>query len=276
MFTRADDRMMKEAADTRARNRDVSDALAGWFEARREITVLDVAPGIGETLRAIAPLLPPDQTWTLLAPDEAARATLRDHFLRWAPASREDGDLLKIERHGLRIDAHLLLHDARGPAALPAIEGLNLICAGADLIAFPETALRRIAGLADAKRAAVHVSCVYDGRIRFSPHHAMDGAMTAAFHRQLLGESGHGPAAGHVAATFFSEQLTLTGHSVIEGSSAVLLRGAEARLIARVQSLLGEAQRSIAKGHDKMIDGWLARQRQSVELSQTDFVALPS
>jgi hypothetical protein len=38
---------------------------------------------------------------------------------------------------------------------------------------------------------------------------------------------------------------------------------------------MAEAQRAIAKGHDKMIDAWLARSRTSLEISQTDLVALP-
>lgn len=275
MFERIEDRTMKEAADLRARSRDVLDSLAGWFEARREITIIDVAPGIGETLRAVAPLLPADQTWTLLAPDEKSEAALRDHLLRWSPATADTGDVLKLEKHGIRIAARVLRHDAAGGGLLPLTEGANLIVAGSDLLRFPEGALRHLAQVAETRAATVYMSCVYDGRIRFSPHNAMDSAMTAAFHRALMRDTGHGAAAAQVAASTLSEQLTLSGHSVIEGSSTVLLRGAEACLVTRVQSLLGEAQRAIAKGHDKMIDGWLARPRQSVEISQADLVALP-
>lgn len=275
MFEIVEDRVLKEAADRRARSRDVLDQLSGWFEGRREIAVLDVAPGIGETLRATAPLLPPDQTWTLLAADAKAEAALRDHLTRWAPDARAEGSTLMLARDGLRLAVRLVVHDASRGATLPAAGEIQLITAGSDLGHFTDGALRLVARAAEEKRAAVYAGTIYDGRLRFTPHNAADGAMTAAFHRALMRDRGSGPAAGPLAGATLGEQLTLAGHSVIEGKSTVVLRGSEAPLIRRLQSRLGEAQRALAPGHDKIVDGWLARARTAVEVSQTDLIALP-
>jgi hypothetical protein len=80
---------------------------------------------------------------------------------------------------------------------------------------------------------------------------------------------------GPQAANELSEQLRLSDYSVIEGGSPLHLRAAEAPLIRAVQTELADAQRLVAKGHDKMIDSWLARPRATLEISQTDLVALP-
>jgi hypothetical protein len=88
-------------------------------------------------------------------------------------------------------------------------------------------------------------------------------------------DAGQGEAMGPQAANELSEQLRLSDYSVIEGGSPLHLRAAEAPLIRAVQTELADAQRLVAKGHDKMIDSWLARPRATLEISQTDLVALP-
>jgi hypothetical protein len=121
----------------------------------------------------------------------------------------------------------------------------------------------------------MHARLVYDGRLKLQPHHAADGAFTSALHRRLMRDAGAGEATGAIAASELGEQLRLSGYSVIEGPSNLHLRAAEAPLIRAVQKQMAEAQRAVAKGHDKMIDAWLARSRTSLEISQTDLVALP-
>jgi hypothetical protein len=89
-------------------------------------------------------------------------------------------------------------------------------------------------------------------------------------------DTGHGEAMGPQAANELSEQLRLSEYSVIEGPSHMHLRAAEAPLIRAVQKELAEAQRIVAKGHDVMIDAWLARPRVTLEISQTDLVGVPT
>ena len=73
-----------------------------------------------------------------------------------------------------------------------------------------------------------------------------------------------------------SEQLRLSDYSVIEGPSHLHLRAAESACsFVRCKTELAEAQRIVAKGHDTMIDAWLARPRATLEISQTDLVGLP-
>ncbi len=56
----------------------------------------------------------------------------------------------------------------------------------------------------------MHARLVYDGRLKLQPHHAADGAFTAALHRQLMRDSGFGEAMGPQAANELAEQLRLS------------------------------------------------------------------
>jgi hypothetical protein len=267
--------LLKETVDRRAKNSDVSDALSGWFEGRASLDVLDLHAGTGATVRALAPILAQDQAWTLYARDAVEEALARDHLTRWAPAARTTEDGLLIERQGLKIALRFKQHDVAAAGGTLAEPPPSLVVIDEDLMRYPAAVIRKLVAILADRRSVMHARLVYDGRLKLQPHHAADGAFTGALHRQLMRDTGHGEAMGPQAANELSEQLRLSEYSVIEGASHLHLRAAEAPLIRAVQTELAEAQRIVAKGHDKMIDAWLARPRTTLEISQTDLVALP-
>jgi hypothetical protein len=275
LFETPELKLLKEAPDRRAKNADVSDALSGWFEGRSAIEVLDLSAGTGAGIRALAPLLAPDQVWTLYCRDAAEEALARDHLTRWAPAYRTTHDGLDLEREGLRLSVTFRVHDVVAAGAKLADPAPSLVVIDDDLMRYPASVIRKLVAILADRRSVMHARLVYDGRLKLQPHHAADGAFTSALHRSLMRDAGAGEATGPIAASELGEQLRLSGYSVIEGPSNLHLRAAEAPLIRAVQKRMAEAQRAIAKGHDKMIDAWLARSRTSLEISQTDLVALP-
>ncbi len=275
LFPTTELQLLKEAADRRAKNSDVSDALSGWFEGRPSLDVLDLHAGTGATLRALAPILAQDQAWTLYCRDAAEEALARDHLTRWAPAARITQDGLFIERQGQKIAIRIKHHDVVAAGGAPSEPPPSLVVIDEDLLRYPAAAIRNLVAILAARRSVMHARLLYDGRLKLQPHHAADGAFTAALHRRLMRDAGSGEAMGPQAANELSEQLRLSEYSVIEGSSHLHLRAAEAPLIRAMQSELAEAQRLVAKGHDKMIDTWLARPRATLEISQTDLVGLP-
>ena len=267
--------LLKEAADMRAKNSDVSDALSGWFEGRPSLDVLDLHAGTGATLRALAPILAPDQAWTLYARDASEESLARDHLTRWAPDARTTEDGLSIQRQGHRIAVRFKRHDVVAAGGALAEPPPDLVVIDGDLMRYPRDVIRRLVAILAGRRSVMHARLVYDGRLKLQPHHAADGAFTAALHRRFMRDDGHGEATGPLSASELAEQLRLSDYSVIEGPSPLHLRAAEAPLIRAVQKELAEAQRAVAKGHDKMIDTWMARPRATLEISQTDLVALP-
>lgn len=276
LFRTTDLQLLKEAADKRSKNSDVSDAVSGWFDGRTSIDVLDLHAGTGATLRALAPLLAPDQAWTLYTRDKVEEAQARDHLTRWAPAARVTEDGLFIDRQGQKIAVRFKLHDVVAAGGKLAEPPPSLVVIDDDLMRYPAAVIRMLVAVLADRRSVMHARLIYDGRLKLMPHHAADGAFTAALHRRFMRDSGHGEAMGPQAANELSEQLRLSEYSVIEGPSHMHLRAAEAPLIRAVQKELAEAQRIVAKGHDVMIDAWLARPRVTLEISQTDLVGVPT
>ncbi len=268
--------LVKETADKRARNGDLIEQLSAWFEGRTSVSVIDLRAGTGATVRALAPILPSDQTWTLLALSQDEADATRDHLTRWAPAATSTGDILHLDRQGLKLAVTIKVLDAvaKIPAALSG--KADLVTLSGDASRYPAAKIRELVAHVAAKKAPFYASLNYDGRLKFAPHHAADSAMTAALHRTLMADTGLGPAAGPLASNELSEQFRLTDYSVLEGPSAVWLRAGEAALIRQIQRSMAEAQRLTVRGQDKMIDAWLARPRQSLEISQSDLLALPS
>ncbi len=275
LFQTPDLLLLKEAADKRAKNSDVSDALSGWFEGRTSLDVLDLHAGTGATLRALAPILAQDQSWTLYARDTAEEALARDHLTRWAPAARATDEGLFIERQGQKIAVRFRQYDVVAAGGALAEPPPSLVVIDDDLMRYPAAVIRKLVAILADRRSVLHARLIYDGRLKLQPHHAADGAFTAALHRELMRDMGHGETTGPQAANEIGEQLRLSDYSVIEGPSHLHLRAAEAQLIHAVTRRLAEAQRAVARGHDKMIDTWLARPRATLEISQTDLVALP-
>jgi hypothetical protein len=180
-----------------------------------------------------------------------------------------------LERLGQKIAVRFRQHDVVAAGGELAEPPPSLVVIDDDLMRYPAAVIRKLVAVLADRRSVLHARLIYDGRLKLQPHHAADGAFTAALHRELMRDSGHGEATGPQAANEIGEQLRLSDYSVIEGPSPLHLRAAEAPLIRAVARRLADAQRAVARGHDKMIDGWLARPRTTLEISQTDLVALP-
>ena len=98
---------LREGVDHRSRNRKLERALAKHFDGWRPITVVDLGCGTGSNLRATAPLLGPEQHWTLVDHDQglldaAVRAARR--LGRWRrPAGRHACALQGRQAHQRRV-----------------------------------------------------------------------------------------------------------------------------------------------------------------------------
>ena len=121
----------REPADHRSRNRKLEHALAKHFDGWRPITVVDLGCGTGSNLRATAPLLGPEQHWTLVDYEQALLDAAAVRLTAWADgADRKDGKLAlfkgakRINVEFRRADLARDLDAALGPNA-------NLVTASA-------------------------------------------------------------------------------------------------------------------------------------------------
>src|SRR5215510_15063282 len=85
---------LREPVDRRSRSRKLERTLAKHFDGWRPVTVVDLGCGTGSNLRATAPLLGPEQHWTLVDHDQALLDAAAQRLATWADgADRQDGRL---------------------------------------------------------------------------------------------------------------------------------------------------------------------------------------
>ena len=266
---------LREGVDHRSRNRKLERALAKHFDGWRPITVVDLGCGTGSNLRATAPLLGPEQHWTLVDHDQglldaAVRAAHR--LGRWRRPAGQQLALFKgakrINVEFRRADLARDLEAALGPSA-------NLVTASAlfDLVS-AEFIAKFAAAVASAK-SAFYTVLTYDGDQRWTPEHEADAALLAAFHAHQRRDKGFGPAAGPDAPDALSEAFAAAGYAVQEGDSAWRLGVGDEALIAELAAGFAAAVRRDEPSRRADRRRWRAVTRTGAVVGHTDTLALP-
>lgn len=266
---------LREAADARARNSDVANAVSARLALRDEINVLDLGSGTGANLRATAQLLPSRQMWTLVDRDTALLDAARAKLSRWADAHTADGEALELEKSGRKIRVVFKSADlARDTQALIA-EGAQLVTASAFFDLTSESYIRELAKAVVAANAAFYATLVYNGLQKWTPHRPADNQMTAAFQRHQMRDKGFGPAAGPLAGSHLVDQFRINGYLALSGESPWRLDRNDRMLIEEL--VRGHA---VAVGEDRSVDEktivtWVNVPRSAAFVGHTDVFAAP-
>ena len=268
---------LREAADHRARNARLGDALRSWFLQRDTISVVDLGCGTGSNLRATAALLPDTQRWTLVDHDPALLAAARAALVTWADHGRNDADQLMLTKGRAEIavtfrraDLATDIGSALGPAPGP-----DLVTASALFDITSAAFIRRFASEVARRRAVFLTVLTYNGHQGWTPRHPADRQITAAFHRHQMTDKGFGPAAGPTAPVELSEAFNAHGYSVSEGGSPWRLTSTEAALISELARGTAAAVRETGALSESEVETWLARVHTAAEVGHTDTLAIP-
>lgn len=266
---------LREAADARARNADVANAVSARLALRDEINVLDLGAGTGANLRSTAQLLPSRQTWTLVDRDMALLDAARVKLSRWADVHAADGEALELEKSGRKIRVVFKSADlARDTQALIA-DGAQLVTASAFFDLTSESYIRELAKAVVAANAAFYTTLVYNGLQKWTPHRPADNQMTAAFQRHQMRDKGFGPAAGPLAGSHLVDQFRINGYLALAGESPWRLDRNDRMLIEEL--VRGHA---VAVGEDRSVDEktivtWVKVPRSAAFVGHTDVFAAP-
>lgn len=187
---------LREPADGAARDGELRDRLVAWAAGQARLEIFDLGSGTGSTMRALAPLLPDHQRWTLFDIDPKLRA----EAARLAAGSAH---LAAVEAANLAADLEAVL--AREPDVLTASALIDL-CSAAWL--------DRLATALPA-RTAVYIALSYDGREAWLPDPPHEARALAAFRAHQEGDKGFGPALGPGAAPYLAEALEARGRTVL-------------------------------------------------------------
>ena len=267
---------LREGADDRARNKDVANAFSAWFMQRPSVSVVDLGSGTGANLRAVAPLLPDRQSWTLIDHDAALLPTARRQLAAWADRSEAQGDDLVLFKGAAEIAVHFKVATLSND--LDPILGTapDLVTASALFDLMPGDFIKALVRALGNRRAAFYGVLTYNGLQKWSPHRPADNEIAAAFNRHQMTDKGMGPAAGPLAAALLADQLRLEGYNVSEGDSPWRLGQSDRTLIEEVQRGHALAVLELKAVESKTVESWVKVIRSGAEIGHTDIFAVPA
>ena len=269
---------LREPADHEARSIILRNHLQAHLANRDDVDIIDLGCGTGSNLRALAPHLPPRQSWRLVDYDQtlldAARRTLRD----WADsASDADSGLVLqkdrktitvvFDRVDLAADLEKLL--ARKPDLVTAAAFFDLVS--------PEWIARFCDALA-AHRLTFFTVLTYDGLDRWLPPHPADEAMVRAFHAHQATDKGFGMAAGPQASHILQQALTRQRYRVVMEPSPWKLGQTQRALMNALSDGFAGAVAETRMVPADIVESWRVARRDAVscEVGHYDLLGLPS
>jgi SAM-dependent methyltransferase len=265
---------LREGVDHRSRNRKLAGALAKHFDGWRPITVVDLGCGTGSNLRATAPLLGPEQHWTLVDNDQGLLDVAAERLAAWADGADRQGGTLALFKGAKRIDVEFRCANLAGDLEGALGPNANLVTASAlfDLVS-PEF-IARLAAAVVARKSAFYTVLTYDGDQRWAPEHEADAALTAAFNAHQRRDKGFGPAAGPDAPDALSEAFAAAGYPVQEGDSAWRLGAGDEALIAELAAGFADAAGETGQVDAQTILAWRSSPHAGAVVGHSDTLAL--
>lgn len=245
---------LRETADLRARDPGLMMRIGRLFHGRKSVRVMDLGAGTGSNMRALAPILPAGQIWTLVDADTALLEAVH------APAA---------------IAFETLPHDLA--VSLPDLDRSDLVTCAAFLDLVSENWCGMLADVLSAAGLPFYAALSYDGAARFAPAHDWDETMRRAVNAHQGGDKGFGPALGPDGAATLAGLLSARGYGVHVKRSPWRLGQADAPLTRAF--LEGWAEAAADKGVETR--DWLAFRRAAIdsgwiEIGHVDLLALPS
>lgn len=269
---------LREPADHAARDAGLRAAAAAALAEKRVPHIVDLGCGAGSNLRGLAPALGPRQRWTLVDYDPRLLDAARAALTRWADRAGADGEALTLEKSGKRIEVAFRQADLAADPTGPLAGEVDLVTAAALFDLVSQSWLERFADALAARRLPLYTVLIYDGIERWTPPHAADAAMLAAFHAHQASDKGFGAALGPAAAQAFDAALTRRGYRVRRAKSPWRLGAADARLIAELADGAANACAETGRVPAADVESWRAARRAatSCEIGHEDLLALPA
>lgn len=266
---------LRELADHRSRNVKVSHAFAKYFEGWRPVTVTDLGCGTGSNLRATAPLLGPEQFWTLVDYDAKLLEVARERLQSWADGAAEKDDALILFKGAKRISVTFKKADLSKELEDVLSPGANLVTASALFDLASEEFLAKLIALVTKRKSAFYTVLTYDGDQRWTPEHELDAQMLQAFHAHQGTDKGFGRSAGPNAPDFLSEGFAAAGYTVMEGDSAWRLEEQDKALISELAKGFADAVAETGTVDPEALAQWRSQPHTGCIVGHADTLATP-
>jgi hypothetical protein len=269
---------LREAADHRSRSPELANEMARHFVGNARVLVVDIGCGAGSNLRALAPLLPLEQTWRLVDHDEALLDAARDAIGRWAADVEERSGDLFVTRGGRRLKISFVcanlardLGTALGPAC-------DLVTAAALLDLVSAEWIGLLAEEVAKRKAAFYSVLNYTREERWSPSHPADADMFRAFHEHHARDKGFGPPAGSGLVAAVSRAFMDRHYRVRTADSPWRLGADDAALVQALATGTADAVRETGSVDEASLSDWLRYRLSGTTcvVHHSDLFAVPS
>jgi hypothetical protein len=270
---------LREPADHRARDIALQSLVIHDLErlARTRVgplNLVDLGSGSGSNLRALAPLLPEHQHWTLVDYDPALLEAARAACMEWADQVVAQDASLTLIKNNKHLTIHFRCEDLSSNIEAVLAEPSDLITAAAffDLVAVDW--LERFCGVL---AVPLYTVLTYNGIENWIPSEPSDAAMLKAFHAHQQTDKGFGAAAGPTAAGVMENLLRARGFVVSSASSPWKLDVKDRALIEQLATGSAGAVRDTGLVPQEAVSAWQQSrcQASTCEIGHTDLYARP-
>lgn len=269
---------LREPADHRSRSQTLLQKTAAYLSAKDEPVIYDIGAGAGSNLRGTAPAFPQRQRWVLVDYDPELLSASLGFIGEWAEQSRPAAASLEIERGGKLIRVEVKRADL---AADPAPWGQtppDLVTSAALFDLVSESWIERFCAALARNKLPLYTTLIHDASVVWSPAHASDVEMTAAFESHFGTDKGFGPSAGGAATDLIATRLRDAGYEVDLAESPWRLGSNDHALIAALADGWAQAVRETKTVSEATIANWLATRKAPGArclVGHKDLLALP-
>ena len=269
---------LREPVDHRARDHGLAARLSEFLSPHPHPLIMDWGCGAGSNLRALAPLLGPQQKWILVDYDAALLAAARDALMAWADDATENDEALILNAGGKTLHVTFKQADlSRDQTALLNLKP-DLVTAAALFDLCSPRFIREAASAIAASGAAFFTVLTYDGQEQWQPPHEADAAVLAAFIAHQKTDKGFGVSAGPDAPHVLKEAFAAQGYQLFEASTPWMMSAPDDRaLMQELAQGIANAARETGRIDEARIAGWLAARLQTshAAIGHQDLLALP-
>lgn len=283
---------LREPYDHAARSADLDQAFAEAVRAARAgrpatepVRLVDLGGGIGNTVRALAPVIGGSQSWTVVDHDTALISALRGVMAEWAEgqgyAATLRGGRVTIQSDALDLTVEGRPADLNRDALSEVLAEADAVTASALLDLVSESWLERLAPALSSRPALFALS--YDGGMSFDPSDPLDADVIALFNAHQRGDKSFGPALGPDAVQAAARVLAAHGFTVRAAASPWHLTGSDRVLLGDLVEGFATAASEMAPARRDEIAAWRMRRHATIEaggvslmVGHADLLAIPS
>lgn len=274
----------REAADHRARDRDLTQQLIARMNTFKHIRALDLGCGTASNARFLSPLFDAPQDWQLFDYDAQLLelgadllASMPDHQRVIDPTA--SAYEVRSEQTNRHFSADLADLNQLGDVNF---SDLNLVTGSALLDLVSERWLEELVMHCVGVRPVIFFVLNYNGEFSLSPAHDTDPLVQQAVNEHQLTDKGFGPALGPRAWHLLEQQLEKAAYQVVTAPSTWHLKSEDAALQQELLSGWALAAVEQQPNHQQAFAQWLAiRAQQSargqltIEVGHQDLLGIP-